>query len=243
MPGTVHLEFRGAVALLTLDNPGRLNAIDVSLAAGLAAAAAQVGQRPDLGALVLRGAGERAFCSGLDLKYVAEARDRAAAFAAVDEHIQAFRRHMAELPFPSIALLRGACYGGGVHLAAMTDFRIGASDLKLAIPAVRSRLYYPIDALERLYALIGGTRTRRMVLEGAPLGAETLLAWGFLDARHPPETVDEESVAFASRLAAQPRDVVARYLAIFRALDRHDATAAGELRQAAMRAEPRPPLT
>jgi enoyl-CoA hydratase/carnithine racemase len=240
MPGTVHLDVTAAVATITLDNPGRLNAIDDALAAALAAAVERIGRRDDVGALVLRGAGERAFCAGLDLKYVAQSADRAAAFAAVDVHIAAFSRAMAELAFPSIALLRGSCYGGGVHLAVSTDFRIGASDVQLAIPAVKSRLFYPIPALERLYALIGSTRTRRMVLEGAPLDGETLLAWGFLDQVAPPASVDAAALTFATRRAAQPRDVVARYLAIFRALDRGDAAAARAQRADAQAAEGSP---
>src|SRR5713226_9621475 len=121
-----------------------MNAIDAGIAEGLAAAAGELKARKDVGALVLRGAGEKSFCSGIDLKFVEQFPERAAAFAALGEKIESFSRDMAEMPFPTIAMLYGYCHGGGVHLAATADFRFGDAALKLSVPAVRNRLFYPI---------------------------------------------------------------------------------------------------
>ena len=77
-----------------------------------------------------------------------------------------FFGHMADLPFPSIALIHGVCYGGGVHLAVTCDFRFASTTLRMVVPAVKNGLLYPIPAIERLMRLVGPARTRRLILEG-----------------------------------------------------------------------------
>ena len=166
--GSVATEIRGSVAVVSFENAARMNAIDAGVAEGLAAAAAALRARNDIGALVLRGAGEKSFCSGVDLRFVEQFADRTAGFAALDEKIEVFCRDMAGMPFPTIAMLHGNCHGGGVHLAATADFRFGDSALKLSVPAVKNRLFYPISALERLVLIVGETRTKRMMYEGGP---------------------------------------------------------------------------
>ncbi|HUK61153.1 MAG TPA: enoyl-CoA hydratase/isomerase family protein [Stellaceae bacterium] len=233
--GKVTLDYRGEVAVMTIENNGRLNAMDDQVAAGLASCSAEAAAREGVGALVLRGAGTEAFCSGVDLKFAAEFGDRGKAFAKVGAGVDAFLATLAELPFPSIALLHGVCYGGGVHLAVSCDFRFAASSLRFAIPALKNKLLYPIPALERLMHLVGPARTRRLVLEGAALPPETLTAWGIIDELRPAEAIDEACFAFAARLAAQPRAVVPHYMKMLRALDRDDAAEARGLRDEARR--------
>jgi len=228
--GRVATEIRGSVAVVSFDNAARMNAIDAGVAEGLAAAAAELKARKDIGALVLRGAGEKSFCSGIDLKFVEQFPERAAGFAALEGKIESFSRDMAEMPFPTIATLYGHCHGGGVHLAATADFRLGDDALKLSVPAVRNRLFYPVSALERLVLILGETRTKRLMYEGETLDAGTLLAWGFLDRIYPSAELEKETLAYAAKLAAQPRGVVAVYQEIFRALRRGDADKARELR-------------
>lgn len=237
MPGTVTLEVDQGVAVATIENKGRLNAMDDAVAAGLADAVAQARARSDVGALVLRGAGRDAFCSGVDLKFVAAYGDRAAAFGVVGKNLEAFFAGMAELPFPSIAMLHGVCYGGGLHLAVTADFRFADAALKAVIPAVKNGLLYPIPALERLLRLIGPSRTRRLVLEGRPLPPETLLGWGLIDELHAPDALEAATLEFARRLAAQPRATIPAYMKILRALDAGDTAAATRLRDEARRGQ------
>lgn len=232
----VTLELRESIAVVSFDNQARLNAIDETLARGLAETVAGVAARRDIGALILRGAGTRAFCAGNDLKFIAEYGDRGAAFAALERHIEPLRRTMAKLPFPSIAMLHGVCYGGGVNLALMADFRLADRALRVAIPALKMRRYYPIVGLERLGALVGLNNAKRLVLEGEPVDAERLLAWGFVDQLIEVAELEAATSAFAQRLAAQPREAVPTYLEIFRALERGDDEAARRIRQQALAA-------
>lgn len=228
--GSVATEIRGSVAVVSFDNAARMNAIDAGVAEGLAAAAAQLKGRRDVGALVLRGAGEKSFCSGIDLKFVEQFPERAAGFAALEEKIDSFGRDMTGMPFPTIAMLYGHCHGGGVHLAATADFRFGDAALRLAVPAIKNGLYYPISALERLVLILGETRTKRLMYEGETLDAGTLLEWGFLDRVCPAGELERVTLDHAEKLAAQPRGVVAAYQEIFRALRSGDADKARELR-------------
>lgn len=236
--GSVTTEIRDSVAVVSFDNAARMNAIDAGVAEGLAAAAAELKARKDIGALVLRGAGRKSFCSGVDLKFVAGFERRAEGFAVLEEKTEAFFHDMTEMPFPTVAMLLGHCHGGGVQLAASADFRFGDAALKLSVPAVRNRLYYPISALERLVLVLGETRTKRLMYEGEMLNAKTLLGWGFLDRVCTSAKLERETLAFAAKLAAQPREVVAAYQEIFRALRAGDASRARELRvQAKARAK------
>lgn len=228
--GSVITEVRGAVAIVTFDNAARRNAIDAGVAEGLAAAAAELKAHKDVGVLVLRGAGEKSFSSGIDLKFVEQFPERAAGFAAIEEKIDAFTRDMAEMPFPTIAMMYAHCHGGGVHLAATTDFRFGDDTLRLAVPAVKNRLFYPIVALERLILVVGEARTKRLLYEGEALGADELLEWGFLDRVCRVVELERTTLAYAEKLAAQPRGVIAVYQEIFRALRQGDSAKARELR-------------
>ncbi len=237
MAGSVALEIADGVAVATIENSGRLNAIDDRVAAGLADAVARAKAREDVGVLVLRGAGRDAFCSGVDLKFAAAHGDRAAAFAEVGRHLQGFHAGMADLPFPSIAMLHGVCYGGGLHLAVTADFRFADTALRAVIPAVKNGLLYPVPALERLYRLIGPGRTRRLVLEGRPLPPETLLGWGLIDELHAPDALEAATLGFARHIAAQPRATIPTYMKMLRALDAGDAAAAARLREEARRGQ------
>ncbi|MGH7089365.1 MAG: enoyl-CoA hydratase/isomerase family protein, partial [Stellaceae bacterium] len=95
---------------------------------------------------------------------------------------------------------------------------------------------YPVPALERLMRLVGPARTRRLVLEGALLPSETLLAWGLIDELHAPKNLEDEAFVFARRLAAQPRHVVPHYMTILRAVEAGDIGSANRLREEARRA-------
>jgi enoyl-CoA hydratase/carnithine racemase len=231
--GSVTTEIRGAVAIVTFDNASRMNAIDAGVAEGLAAAAADLKGRKDVGALVLRGAGRKSFCSGVDLKFVQEFPDRAAGFASLEEKTESFFRDMTGMPFPTIAMMFGHCHGGGVQLAASADFRFGDASLRLSVPAVKNRLFYPVSALERLVMILGETRAKRLMYEGEMLNVKILLGWGFLDRVCPSAKLERETLAYAAKLASQPREVVAVYQEIFRALRRGEVEKARELRRQA----------
>jgi enoyl-CoA hydratase len=231
MPSQVSCVVENAVAIVTIDNPARLNAIDLPMAEGLVEVTATLGRRDDLSVAVFRGAGLKAFSAGADLKAVAESGDREGTFAAIDRAMQQVESNIGALPVPSVAMLSGVCYGGGVLLAALMDFRLASSDLRLAVPAIPNRLFYPVPALERLAALMGWASTRRLIYDAGPHDAETLLRWGLIDRIASPAQIESATIAFARRLAEKPREIMRDYKPIFAALQRGDRKTAERLRR------------
>ena len=231
--GRVTFEVQDSVATLTFTNEGRMNAMDGDVEEGLKNYAMEAKGRTDIGALILRGGGEQSFCSGADLKYVQTFPDREDGFWRLDSHIRDFRKVMRELPFPTVAMMHRICYGGGCYIAASTDFRFSDPELKLAIPAVRTRRFYSVTALRRLGDLMGHTNIKRIMLGDEVFKADRLHQWGFIDEVHPAAELEEKTIAFAKKMAAQPRDVVNVYMDTLRAIEKNDLGEAQKLTDAA----------
>ena len=233
MTGQVSCVVDAAVAIVTIDNSARLNAIDLAIAVGLADVTRDLAQRDDVNAILLRGAGLKAFSAGVDLKAAEASGNRPKAFADIEHAMLEAERTLAAMSIPTVAMLSGVCYGGGVQLSSMADFRVASNDLKQSVPAIANRLFYPIPALERLAAIMGWACARRMIYASAPFDVATLLQWGFVDQIADPIEIETAALDFARTLAAKPREIVAAYRAIFAALERGDRTAAEHLRQEA----------
>jgi len=193
------------VATLTIDNAAKLNTLHSGLMAGLVAEADAFAQRPDLRAVVLRGAGERAFIGGADITEMA-ALDQTTARAfitLVHQSCEALRR----IPVPVLARIQGYALGAGLEIAASCDLRLAASDARFGMPEVRIGIPSVVEAA-LLPGLIGWGRTRRLLLTGETINAEQALAWGLVEEVVPPDELDAAiERAVASILACGPRAV------------------------------------
>lgn len=196
MSGTLLVETRGAVAILTLSNPDKRNALDPPMLDALGAALARL---PGEGvrAVVLTGAGDRAFSSGYDLSalpsdgsHSPEDNPLTRALAALDDG-----------PLPVVAALNGLAIGGGCELASACDLRVAHPGVSLTMPPVRLGLVYTARGLGRFAALIGASRTRELFLTAQPVTAERALAWGLVDRVVPPEEVLGCALALAEEIA------------------------------------------
>jgi enoyl-CoA hydratase len=187
-PGTtVQLDERG-VAVLTIDNTARLNALSTHLMETLIAAVEALEPQPGLRAVVLRGAGERAFIGGADINEMAtlDAQSARGFITLVHRSCDAIRR----LPVPVIARLQGYTFGAGVEVAAACDIRIAAIGSQFGMPEVRLGIPSVVEAA-LLPQLIGWGRTRRLLLTGDTIDAATALAWGFVEEVAPIELLDQ----------------------------------------------------
>jgi enoyl-CoA hydratase/carnithine racemase len=168
----------GAVARVTVDNAARLNVLDSALMAECVAAIAALGARADLRAVVLTGAGERAFIGGADIREMA-ALDAGRA----REFITGLHRMCAALrdcPVPVIARVNGYALGAGLEVAAACDLRVAASNAVFGMPEVRVGIPSVIEAA-LLPGLIGWGRTRELLLLGETIDAGTALQWGLVE--------------------------------------------------------------
>ena len=162
---TMRLEIAGAVARLTLDRPHVLNAGNRRWVADLNETVGRLRALPDVRVVVVTGAG-RAFCTGVDLKELADGDFGLADFVAWEDAMVAMER-MDRL---FVAGINGHCLGGGLQLALVCDYRLASEDALLGLPAVKECLI-PSCALHRLPRLIGAARATELILLGEPIGA------------------------------------------------------------------------
>ncbi|HUF45968.1 MAG TPA: enoyl-CoA hydratase, partial [Aestuariivirgaceae bacterium] len=166
------------IGIITFNRPAARNALTFAMYDRLAEICRAVAADASLSALVLIGAGGRAFAAGTDISSFRDIRSPADALA--------YERRMSEVldavescPVPTVAALAGACTGGGAAIAAACDLRIATRDLKFGFPIARTLgNCLSVASLARLTALIGAGRTREIIFTARLIGAEEALAIG-----------------------------------------------------------------
>ena len=201
---SVERDERG-VGILTVENEAKLNTLNTAVMTELIAAVEQLGRDPALRAVVLRGAGERAFIGGADIREMAALNPRTArAFITlVHWSCDALRR----LPVPVIARIQGYAFGAGVELAAACDMRVASVDAVFGMPEVRLGVPSVVEAA-LLPQLIGWGRTRQLLLTGNRIDATTALSWGLVENVVPVDQLDAAVRGLLEAiLASDPRAV------------------------------------
>jgi enoyl-CoA hydratase len=173
----LRLSVADGVATLTLSRPERLNALGAQLVEELRAALDTV-EAGGARALILTGAGERAFCAGADLKERA-ALDAAGRWAH-NRAVNDCNSQLARLQIPTIAALNGVALGGGLELALACDFRLAAEHAALGLPEVGLGIIPGAGGTQRLPRLIGPARAKELILTGQRISAAQALAWGLV---------------------------------------------------------------
>jgi enoyl-CoA hydratase/carnithine racemase len=173
----VDVDSRG-VARVTVDNAAKLNILGSALMDELVAALAALGTRADLRALVLTGAGDRAFIGGADVREMA-GLDAAGARAFITR-LHGVCAALRDLPAPVIARINGFALGAGLEVAAACDLRIAGSNAVFGMPEVRVGIPSVIEAA-LLPALIGWGRTRELLLLAETIDAATAVRWGLVE--------------------------------------------------------------
>jgi enoyl-CoA hydratase/carnithine racemase len=194
------VERRADAAWVTLNRPGAMNALSRGLVAALAAAIRGLRGEPGVRAVVITGAGAKAFCAGADLK---ERRsmslDDTRQF--LDELGGALEA-IARFPAPVIAALNGVAFGGGLELALACDLRLAADGIRLGMPPAKLGLVYSHTGLRRFIDIIGVARTRELFLLGRNIEARTALGWGLVNEVVIGTDVEETALSWAAEMAA-----------------------------------------
>ena len=200
----VAIDARG-VATVTLANAAKLNTLNTPVMRKLVAAVQQLGRDETLRAVVLRGAGDRAFIGGADITEMAslDPNSARAFISLVHRSCDVFRR----MPVPVIARIRGYVFGAGVEVAAACDMRVACTDPQFGMPEVRLGVPSVVEAA-LLPQLIGWGRTRQWLLTGDTIDAATAHAWGLVEQVVPPEQLDAAvERLLGSILASGPRAI------------------------------------
>ena len=215
------------IATLTLNRPEALNAISRQLAAELLATCDFLTERPDVWAVIVTGAGERAFCAGADLKErrMLAPAERAAHTAAIEAAAEA----LAALPMPTIAAVRGFALAGGAELAIACDLRVAADDATFGFPEVKIGIFPGAGGALRLPRIVGGGAARDLLFTGRRLSAVEAFRLGLVDRLEPPESVPEAAATLAATIATNAPLAVR---AVKRALEESHGTPPAEARRA-----------
>lgn len=191
-----------AISTITLSNPGKLNAINLAMWESLAEIMSDVSQNGDIRCVIIRGEGQEAFAAGGDLEEFQTRRttlEQALHYhGKVAEALNAIR----DCPHPTVALIHGACIGGGLEIAGQCDFRIAGRSAKFGAPINRLGFSMYPGEMEGLLKLVGASVMREILLEGRVMGADEALSKGILTRVVNDEDVDSEVQATARRICA-----------------------------------------
>lgn len=205
---------KDGVATLTMNRPDRLNALSGSMLDGLLEALPRLADDPEVGVIVLTGAG-RAFCAGGDVKAMAEGREFGG--VTLEERAQALRARMEvsrwlhEMPKPTIAMVRGAAAGAGLSLALACDLRIAGDGARFATAFARVGYSGDFGGSWFLTQLVGTGKARELYYTADIVDAAEALRLGLVNRVVPDGRLEEETLVLAGRLARGPR-VAYRYM-------------------------------
>lgn len=192
----------GLIATITIDRPEKRNAVTPEMLEGLESILAAIEADAGIRAVILTGAGDRAFCAGADvnawssLAPIEMWRSWVRLGHRVVDRLEALRQ-------PTIAALNGIAYGGGLELALACDLRLAADTVRVAAPEVGIGTIPGWGMTTRLALLAGPARAKQMILSGEPVDARRAEAWGVLSEVVPAAELQVAARRTAERIAAQ----------------------------------------
>jgi len=195
----------GGVAKLTLNNPP-LNLVTLEMTEHLIDALDELEREDAVRAVVVTGAGEKAFCAGSDVKEFADVRDRVVEKKLAREN-EAFGR-FESLSKPVIAAIEGLAYGGGCEISMACDLRITGEDAKFALPEVRLGVVPGSGGLFRLPELVGPARAMELMYLGAPIDAREAERTGLVNEVVPDGEALPRAIDVARSISRQPKEAV-----------------------------------
>lgn len=196
----VEVDQRGTVSVFTIARPERMNSLSRATLRALGKLTREAIANPSVKAIVITGAGTKAFCAGADLKERQGMTEN-----DVRAQVELYRSELGILdrsPKPVVAALNGVAFGGGLELALMCDLRVAAPHVEVALPETTLGIIPGAGGTQRLPRVIGEARAKEMILLGRRLGAVEALAWGLVNRISPDGvSVVDDAVAYIAPIA------------------------------------------
>jgi len=208
-------ESRNGIALLTLNRPDKLNAISYAMIDALMAVLDRIERDPEIRAVILTGAGDRAFSAGADIRGFAPSV-AAGVDIAMSEFVrpgQALTSRLESFPKPIIAAVNGLAYGGGCEIVEAVPLAIASDHAQFAKSEIRLGLPPCFGGTQRLPRLAGRKRALKMILTAEPISAQEAVEIGLVNALFPHDRFLHEAHRLAHRLKAQSPLAIAACLA------------------------------
>jgi enoyl-CoA hydratase/carnithine racemase len=196
----VYLTIDGAIAQLMLNRPAKRNALDRAMWARVPELVARVADDLEIKVLVVRGATPEAFSAGADIAEFKDVHASAETARAYHDVVHDAYHAIASLAKPTIAMVRGVCFGGGCALALCCDLRYADETATFCIPPARLGLAYSLGETKRLVDLIGPSRAKEMLMGARVIDADEALRIGLATRVFAAADLEGETVAFAERL-------------------------------------------
>jgi enoyl-CoA hydratase len=174
------IEARGGVALITLNRPEKLNALDGTLMESLGRAVADIGKDNGYKAIVISGAGNRAFCAGADIAHISKLKTRKDAAGFVNA-AHSLMDKIAKVRKPVIAAIDGYCLGGGCELALACDIRIASTKAMFGLPEVTLGILPGGGGTQRLPEAVGLSKAKELIFTGKIIDAKEALSIHLVD--------------------------------------------------------------
>ncbi len=198
----------GRVARLTLCRPAARNAISFAMWNGLREAMAYISNTVTIRVLIVTGKGNKAFSAGANITEFPKTYETAAASATYNEAVHRAQAALAELSIPTIAEVRGVCFGGGCGLAMHCDLRFVSETALFAITPSRLGLAYPFEETARLVSLVGPARSKDILMSARVIKAQEALAIGLVNRVMPESDLGKSVLDYAVGLASLSRSSI-----------------------------------
>jgi enoyl-CoA hydratase len=196
------IQTKDNICTLTLNRPEKKNSLSLELVERLASTLKELAEDDAIRTVILRGAGDEAFCSGFDIGSLpthseADADQRLKSLDQVESLLQ----RLVNFPYPVIAMLNGFAFGLGCELSMCCDIRIGAEDIRMGMPPARLGLVYPWTGLLRFIQSIGIQSTKEMFFTGRTYTGRRIKELGLVDYLVPGGDLEEFTYAMAKDIA------------------------------------------
>jgi enoyl-CoA hydratase len=202
MPGEILLAREGDIATVTLSNPGKLNALDLAMWKRLGAVMRELDADKSMRCVVVRGAGVEAFAAGADISEFEKTRNNSKVARKYGEQLEKTMGTIGACRHPIVAMIHGACVGGGMEIISQCDLRICGASSRFGIPIAKLGLVVGYLEMQGLIELIGRAASTEVLLEGRILNAAEAKDMGLVNRVVPDDKVEEEAMSAARRIAA-----------------------------------------
>ncbi|WP_412478254.1 enoyl-CoA hydratase/isomerase family protein [Azonexus sp. IMCC34839] len=199
---SIDLTIQGEIATLTLNNPDKLNAINLAMWRELFENCQKIAVHRSIRCVIIRGAGNEAFAAGGDLEEFVTARTTLDQALHYHGEVAQALNAIADCPHPTVALIRGACIGGGLEIAGACDLRIASENAKFGAPINKLGFSMYPGEMEGLLRLAGPAVMKEILLEGRILNAREAYEKGLLTRVVTDAQLEDEVFATARRIGA-----------------------------------------
>ena len=196
------IKTKNNICTLTLNRPEKKNSLSLELVELLGSTLQEMAKDDDVRTVILRGAGDKAFCSGFDIGSLPTQRkaDADQRFKSLDQ-VESLLQRLVSFPCPLIAMLNGFAFGLGCELAMCCDIRIGAQDIRMGMPPAKLGLVYPWAGLLRFIQSIGLQSTKEMFFTGRTYTGQRIKELGLVDYLVPGGELEEFTYGMAEEIA------------------------------------------